>query len=59
MKTASTPAVVLSFKKTKWDIVAGIAIIHLGVLLAPFTFTWPAFWLFVGLQFITAMGITL
>jgi len=45
--------------KIKWDIVAGIAFIHAGVLLAPWTFTWDAFWLFIGLQIITAMGITL
>ena len=24
----------------KWDIVAGIVVIHAGALLAPFTFTW-------------------
>jgi len=45
--------------KTKWDIVAGIALIHAGALLAPFTFTWPAFWLFLGLQLLTGLGITL
>jgi stearoyl-CoA desaturase (delta-9 desaturase) len=46
--------------KTKWEIVAGIAIIHAGALLAPWTFTWPAFWVFFVLQFVTGLfGITL
>jgi stearoyl-CoA desaturase (delta-9 desaturase) len=45
--------------RIKWDIVAGIAAIHAGVLLAPFTFTWSAFWVFFWLQAITAFGITL
>ena len=44
--------------KTKWDIVAGIVIIHAGVLLAPFTFTWSAFWAFIILQFVTGLGVT-
>jgi len=46
--------------RTKWEIVAGIAVIHLGALLAPFTFTWSAFWVFFWLQWITGLlGITL
>src|SRR3989338_5581901 len=45
--------------KIKWEILIGIAVIHLGALLAPFTFTWDAFWVFCGLQMVTAMGITL
>lgn len=45
--------------KIKWDIVAGIAIIHIGALFAPFTFTWSALWVFIALQVVTAMGITL
>jgi stearoyl-CoA desaturase (delta-9 desaturase) len=45
---------------TKWGIVAGIVIIHAGALLAPWTFTWSAFWLFIAMQFLTGMlGITL
>lgn len=44
--------------KTKWDIVAGIVIIHAGALLAPFTFTWSAFWAFIILQFVTGLGVT-
>ena len=48
------------YAKSKWDIVAGIAIIHAGVFLAPFTFTWPAFWVAFWLQWITGLlGITL
>lgn len=35
-------------KTTVW-----IAIMHLGCLAAPFTFTWPAFWTFVALYWIT------
>ena len=46
--------------KTKWDILIGIAVIHAGVLLAPFTFTWSAFWVFFWLQGITGLlGVTL
>jgi stearoyl-CoA desaturase (delta-9 desaturase) len=46
--------------KTKWEIVAGIAAIHLGALAAPFTFTWSAFWVFMVLQLVTGLfGITL
>ena len=45
---------------TKWDIALGIIFIHAGALLAPFTFTWPAFWVFLVLQTMTGMvGITL
>jgi len=44
--------------RIKWDILAGIVVIHLGALAAFWTFTWPAFWLFVGLQFLTGLGIT-
>ena len=47
-------------QKTKWEIVAGIAVIHLGALAAPFTFTWSAFWVFIVLQFVTGLlGVTL
>lgn len=46
--------------KLKWDVVLFISAIHLGVLLAPFTFTWPAFWLFLGLTWVTGwVGIAL
>lgn len=45
--------------KIKWGTVAGIAIIHAGALLAPFTFTWNAFWVFVAFHWITSVGITL
>ncbi len=46
--------------KTKWDIIAGIAFFHVGLLFAIQTFTWPAFWLFFVLQWVTGgLGITL
>jgi len=46
--------------RTKWDIVAGIALIHAGALLGPWTFTWSAFWVFFVLQAVTGLlGITL
>ncbi len=46
--------------KIKWDIVAGVAIVHAGALLAPWTFTWSAFWVFILLQFVTGLlGVTL
>ncbi|MBI2884996.1 MAG: fatty acid desaturase [Candidatus Omnitrophica bacterium] len=48
--------------KIKWDIAVGIAIIHLGALLAlsPSMFTWKAFWTFFVLQWLTGgVGITL
>jgi stearoyl-CoA desaturase (delta-9 desaturase) len=44
---------------TKWDIVIGIAVLHLGALAAPWFFSWKAFWAFIALQTLTAMGITL
>ena len=46
--------------KMKWDIFLGIAILHAGLLFAPATFNWPAFWVFFVLQWVTgALGITL
>ena len=46
--------------KINWEIVVGIAVIHLGALFAPITFSWSAFWLFVVLQWVTGgFGITL
>ena len=43
------------------DIVTSIIVIsiHCLALLAPFHFTWDAFWLFVVLYFLTGLGITL
>ena len=44
----------------KREIVAGIVFIHAGLLFAPFTFNWNAFWVFVVLQWITGgLGVTL
>jgi stearoyl-CoA desaturase (delta-9 desaturase) len=58
-----TPASIpqpLRLSTVKWDIAAGIALIHAGALLAPFTFTWSGFWVFFVLQFVTGLlGITL
>ena len=46
--------------KTKWPTLLGIAAIHAGALLAPFTFNWSAFGVFCALQFVTGLlGITL
>ena len=40
--------------------VVGVTLLHLGALFAPFTFTWPAFWSFVILVWITGgLGICL
>ena len=44
----------------KWPTLLVIVLLHLGVLFAPMTFSWRAFWIFIGLQWITAaLGITL
>ena len=44
----------------KWDIILGIAVIHLGALFGPMTFSWKAFWVFFWLQWMTAgLGICL
>ena len=60
MASVAPIGVIQANAKTKWDILAGIAIIHAGALLAPFTFTWSAFWVFFWLQWITGLlGITL
>jgi stearoyl-CoA desaturase (delta-9 desaturase) len=46
--------------RMKWDILLGIAVLHLGLLFAPATFNWPAFWVFFTLQWITGgLGICL
>ena len=59
MTSIAASAPIRAITKTKWDIVAGIVIIHAGALLAPWTFTWSAFWVFLWLQLVTAMGVTL
>lgn len=58
MTSVASAQIVQPIYKNKWDIAAGIALIHLGALLAPFTFTWSAFWVFFVLQFVTGLGIT-
>ncbi len=46
--------------RIKWDILIGIAIIHLGACLAPWTFSWKGFWAFFWMQWITGLlGVTL
>ncbi len=64
METAIEPAIdFTNFTpklKIKWDILTGIALIHLGLIAAPFTFSWKAFWVFLVLQWITGgLGICL
>jgi stearoyl-CoA desaturase (delta-9 desaturase) len=55
---AAPPSIVAS--RTKWEIVAGITVLHAGALLGPFTFTWNGFWAFFWLQWITGLlGVTL
>ena len=59
-EAAIDPRTITPKLKWKWDIILGIAAIHLGALFGPATFSWPAFWLFVVLQWLTgALGITL
>lgn len=57
--TKGSLVVVLPSLKIKWEIVAGIVLVHAGALLAPLCFTWKAFWVFFWLQLITGLGITL
>lgn len=46
--------------KTKWAVLAGIVFIHVSAIAGFWTFTWEAFWVFVGLSFLTGLfGITL
>lgn len=45
--------------RLKWGVIIGIAVIHLGAVFALFTFSWPAFWTFIGLQVMTGLGVTL
>ena len=60
MTSALSVGTVRTWQRTKWEIAAGIAIVHAGALLAPFTFTWSAFWVFFVLQFVTGLlGVTL
>ena len=47
-------------KKYNIWVIAWVLIMHLGLLAAPFTFTWPAFFLFAILSWVTGgLGITL
>ncbi len=47
-------------KKYNYGVIFWITMVHLGALAAPFTFTWPAFFLFVVLSWLTGgVGICL
>ncbi len=60
MASIASAVAVQTNTKTKWSILIGIAIIHAGALLAPWTFTWSGFWAFFWLQWVTGLlGITL
>ena len=49
----------MATSRTKWEIVTGVVLIHAGAVLAPWTFTWSGFWLFMWLQLATGLGVTL
>jgi stearoyl-CoA desaturase (delta-9 desaturase) len=60
MNSNSSIALAQPAPRFKWGIAAGIAVIHLGALAAPWTFSWSAFWVCIALQFATGLlGITL
>ncbi len=44
--------------KVNPGIVTGLVILHVGALLAPFTFSWPGFWLFLSLFSATVLSVT-
>ena len=57
---ATVPAVVPKFSMKKWDILLGIAALHVGACFAPMTFNWSAFWVFFWLQWLTGgIGVCL
>lgn len=46
--------------KLKWPTLIGILAVHAGLIWAPMTFSWRAFWIFIALNWITiGLGITL
>ncbi len=50
----------LAAPRIKWTVLLSVWLIHLSALLGPATFTWPAFWLFLGLTWATGwVGIAL
>ncbi len=50
----------ISLKTIDWPVVIGIALMHIGCLVAPFYFSWTALAMFVFLYWVTgALGITL
>ena len=52
-------SLISKIKSVKWDIALGIFFIHVVALFAPFYFNWQAFRLFLILQAVTALGVTL
>lgn len=47
-------------RKYNWVVIVAIGLLHAGALLAPFTFSWSAFWVFFALYWITGgLGVTL
>ncbi len=50
-----TPAMRSARPRLRWDKIAAVTIFHLGALAAPWTFTWSALWVFIGLFMITKM----
>ncbi|KAL6287293.1 hypothetical protein ACE6H2_011683 [Prunus campanulata] len=54
----------VEFLGRQWNFVdlatlAGLVYLHYLVVLAPFYFTWPAFWSAVALYYISGVGVTL
>lgn len=48
------------FRRLAWPTIIYMAVIHLGALAAPFYFTWPAFFVFLFLSWLTGcLGITM
>ncbi len=47
-------------RRLDWGMIGGVVFLHLGAILAIFTFSWPAFWVFFVLLWITnGLGICL
>jgi len=57
-RAAATGQITQTFRM-KWEILVPIAAFHLALVFAPSTFNWGAFRVFIALQALTALGITL
>ena len=56
----STQSLLLERGPVDIAILTGVVFLHLGALLAPFTFNWPAFWVFLVLLWISnGLGVCL